>query len=392
VNASEDEKPIPFEPGLAVGEILRLLEGAYGDVALAALGFFTASLFAEQFSGRPSSRFFPFLSLYGPPGTGKSALINLLNTFLGRAVDEGLSIEEVDTAKGTTRLMASVSNLPIAILEMDQAKARRFNMNRLLTLFNRAPLQTRANRSNDLTVNTLRFRGTLAFAQNVEQFTGEAQKGRVVSLPFRKEIQNRETLSALLKLQNLPPGQLAQFRHEVLTRRADIERMLFERYKHYAGFFHAEGIDYTRVANNHAVMLAGAHAALHAFLPQGDAQERISRLAVYLLERAREKVASLAEESDYASMFFETVSRLIVRDRIANHCPKGTEIWLNMGEVKEAFDTEHIQFFFPKLFEEFESSPHVVFRNTLKHSPVAGRTIRLYGFDRAAINPTSIGG
>lgn len=387
VNASDDEKAIALEPGLPVAEALRLLHAAYGEVALAALGFFAASLFAEQFSARPASRFFPFLSLHGPPGTGKSALVVLLNTLLGRAVDEGLSIEEVDTAKGTTRLMASVSNLPIAILEMDKAKARRFNMNRLLTLFNRAPLQTRANRSQDLTVNTLRFRGALVFAQNVEQFAGEAQKGRVVSLPFRKERQNRETLAALLRLQNLPPGQLARFRHEVLIRRTAFQEALFERYRHYAGYFHAEGIDYTRVANNHAIVLAGSHEALHTFLPAQEAEAWTARVAAYLLERARDKAATLGDESDYASLFFETVARLMVRDKITNHCRAGHEVWLNMGEVKEVFDAERIAFYFPQLFEEFESSPHVKFRNTLKHSQVAGRTIRLYGFDRAVIHP-----
>jgi hypothetical protein len=213
LNASEDEKAIAPEPGLGIPELLGLLRAAYGDVALAALGFYAAALFAEQFSARPTSRFFPFLSLVGPPGTGKSGLIDILNRMLGRAVDEGLNVEEVDTAKGTTRLMASVSNLPIAILEMDKAKARRFNLNRLLTLFNRAPLQTRANRSNDLTVNTLRFRGALVFAQNVEQFAGEAQKGRVVSLAFSKQGQDADTLAALLQIQNLPPGRLASFRH-----------------------------------------------------------------------------------------------------------------------------------------------------------------------------------
>jgi len=392
INVSDDEKTIPPEDGLSPGELIRMLLAAYGDISLAALGFYTASLFAEQFSMRPASRYFPFLSFYGPPGTGKSALVDLLNRMLGRAVDEGLSIEEVDTAKGTTRLMGSVSNLPIAILEMDKAKAKRFSMNRLLTLYNRAPLQTRANRSNDLTVNTVRFRGTLAFAQNVEQFSGEAQKGRVVSLLFKKEAQGPETLKALLRLQNLPPGQLANYRHAVLSQRGEFQKVFFERFKHYTTYFQAEGIDNTRVAGNHAVVLAGAHAALHAFLPGGDAQDAIVRLADYLLTRARDKMASLNDETDYLSLFFETVSRLIVRDKIANHCQHGHEVWLNMGEVKEAFDTEHIQFFFPKLFEEFESSPQVLFRNQSRHSPIARKTIRLYGFVRSAINPISIGG
>jgi hypothetical protein len=386
LNASEDEKAIPPEPGLAMAELLGLLRAAYGDVALAALGFYAAALFAEQFSARPTSRFFPFLSLVGPPGTGKSGLIDILNRMLGRAVDEGLSVEEVDTAKGTTRLMASVSNLPIAILEMDKAKAKRFNLNRLLTLFNRAPLQTRANRSNDLTVNTLRFRGALVFAQNVEQFAGEAQKGRVVSLAFTKQGQDPDTLAALLQIQGLPPGQLAAFRHEVLTRRVRFQQTLFERYRSGAEFLVAEGVKNTRVANNHAVVLAGCKAVFEAFLPPGDAQERSNDLAAFLLERARAKVASLAEDSDYLSLFFDTIGRLLARSRIANHCTHSSEVWLNMGEVKEVFDTEHISFHFTKLFEEFETSPHVRFRNTPRHSPVARKTMRLYGFDRAVLN------
>jgi len=387
VNTSEDERAIAPEPGLPIPELLGLLRGAYGEVALAALGFYTASLFAEQFSSRPHSRFFPFLSLVGPPETGKSALVDLLNRMLGRAVDEGLPVEEVDTPKGTTRLMASVSNLPIAILEMDKAKARRFSMNRLLTLFNRAPLQTRANRSHDLTVNTLRFRAALVFTQNVEQFAGEAQKGRVVSLPFHKERQTAETLALLLQLQNLPPGRLAAYRHEVLKRRDAFLEALFAHYPRYSEALAAQGIANTRVANNHAVVLAGARAALDAFLPAEQAQAWHAELWAFVLARARDKLASLHAESDYFALFFEAVGRLVARGKLVNHCANGAEVWLNLGEVKEVFETEHIAFSFPQLFEEFEASPQVRFRNTLRHSPVAGKTMRLYGFDRAVLNP-----
>ena len=163
----------------------------------------------------------------------------------------------MDTAKGTKRRMASVSNLPIAILEMDQAKAKRLNMTRLLTLYIRAPLQTRANRSHDLTANTLRFRGALVFVQNVEQFSGEAQKGRVVSLPFRKEAQNRNTLKNLLKPQSLPPGRLAAYRHAVLTRRREFQQVLCERFRHCASYFQTEGIEYTRVGVNRGTCIRG---------------------------------------------------------------------------------------------------------------------------------------
>ena len=388
LSVSEDEKAIAPDAGISMADLLRLLRQAYGNTALAALGFYTASLFAEQFSCRPATRFFPFLSFYGPPGTGKSALINILNTLMGRAVDEGLSVEEVDTAKGTTRLMASVSNLPIAILEMDQAKAKRFNMNRLLTLYNRAPLQTRANRSQDLTVNTLRFRGTLVFAQNVEQFQGEAQRGRVVSLPFYKERQNQDTLQALIKLQNLAPGELAVYRQELLSRRQEILKSFLDRYQHYARLFQVEGIENTRIANNHAVLAAGAHVALQAFLPDSEAQQWSQELTTFLLKRAQEKLASLKTDSDYFSLFFEIIARLIQRGKITNHCDKGQEVWLNMGEVKEVFEAEHIQFNFQQLFTEFENSPHVRFRNSSKHSPLTKKTTRLYGFDRAALHPT----
>ena len=194
--------------------------GAYGPKGLTALGFYVASIFAEQFFEK--NGFSPFLSLHKDPATGKSTLWGLLNTLFGRDIPEGLPTSKINTAKGEIRRIATLSNLPLAILEANDSEKARFDFSMLLTLFNRLPLQVRAQTSNDLSTLAIEFKGTLVFIWNQEQFEDRAIKERVLSVPFPKsEIspQTREHADRLTHLARYQPEILCGFRHLILSNR-----------------------------------------------------------------------------------------------------------------------------------------------------------------------------
>lgn len=361
---------------------------AFGPPGLAVLGFATASLFANQFADRSSTRFFPFLSLYGPAETGKTSMLLLLNRFLGRDVQEGLSLTAVDTAKGQSRQIAAVSNLPVAILEMDRAKAQRFDLNRLLPLFNRGVLQLRAQKSNDLATQEVKFLGSLLFAQNDEQFQGEPQKSRVVSIGFLARLeQGGERLAANKALLALPYGALAAFRHEILSRREKAQPRLFELYESYEGWLAKAGVAATRIAQTHAVVLAGAVLALQIVLPAEEARAIAEDVAHYGLELAQRKIASLFEETDYLALFADSVRELIRENKVEDHSQEEAEVWLHMAQVKRALEEAHAHFDFTRIFQEIDASGKVRFRGKSLYSPHAGHSLRLHGFDRSLFYP-----
>ena len=382
LTVSRNEKPIVPDGPERLPEVLRGLWKAFGPLALTVLGFAAASLFANQFAARPSSRFFPFLSLYGPAGTGKTSMLLLLNRFLGRDVGEGLSLNSVDTAKGTTREIARVSNLPIALLEMDRLKAARFEMLRLLPLFNRGALQLRAVKSHDLTTNETGFLGALIFAQNDEPFLGEPQKSRVVSLGFLEKLAG-ERLQANKDLLGMPYGALAAFRHQILSHRDEAQKLLFDAYEEFEGRLAGDGINNARVAQTHAVVMAGVRLAAAYSLPTAESQAMCDAVYPYLLEIAVRKIASLFMETDYLALFADTVARLIGQGRAHDYSTEEGQVWLNLAEVKGTLEHDKAQFDFRRIFDELDTSGKLLFRNQPKHCALDHRVRRLYGFERS---------
>jgi hypothetical protein len=380
LSLSSDERAIPREGALELPGLLEQLRAALGQPALAALGFYTAALFAEQFSARPHSRFFPFLSFYGDINTGKSSLTHLLNRMLGRNVREGMSVSEVDTKRGPTRAIASVSNLPVAILEMDDAKARRFDLNRILTLYNREPLQVRALTTNDNRYHSTSFRGALLFSQNFERFEGEAQKSRVVSLHFDKARKSEASERAMQALMRMPPGRLACFRHEVLTRRGWFQQRLFEGYQAFCDAFARAGLSDTRVVGNHALVLAGAAAVFQHALGEA-AAGWTGELSAYLVARARDKEAALAELDTEVGHFFEQLELLIAENKVRDHSRNPEELAVSLVEVEAALGDKRLALRVDK--NALKRSPRYLRHNHNVWRP-SGGTVKCWMFKREA--------
>ena len=317
--------------------------------------------------------------------------VKLLHKLSARDIKEGLPLSEVDTKKGPTRQIASVSNLPIVILEMSAAKAQRFDLEKLLPLFDRNSLQTTAIKSNDNRYRTKPFRGAMAFTQNVEQFHGSAQRSRIVSLYFNPDDITPESRRALSEIDGMDSGVLADFRRQLLTRRAEFQERMISRTRVWTSFLMAEGIGMDRVAATHGLVLSGWDALAAMFLPSVDA-ERERELAVeYILERARAKMLTLNDESDLLSMWFSAVGELLYVGElppVQNHAPHThpEEVWLRMSEVKAAFENRHQQWNWAQIFSEFEKSSKVLGCNESKYSHLEKRPTAVYRFARAAFD------
>lgn len=87
---------------------------AFGGEGIAALAFWTGSLFAAEI--RDSGDAFPFLHIYGPAGCGKTTLIETLWKLLGRANYEGLDPHRF-TSYALERVLGATSNTPTVLMD-----------------------------------------------------------------------------------------------------------------------------------------------------------------------------------------------------------------------------------------------------------------------------------
>ena len=84
---------------------------------IAALGFFTLSLFAQQV--KKVHQNLTFLEITGEKEAGKSTLIRFLWKLFGRINYEGVDILSM-SASAESRTLAQVSNMPVVFLESDK--------------------------------------------------------------------------------------------------------------------------------------------------------------------------------------------------------------------------------------------------------------------------------
>lgn len=313
------------------------LFAAYGVRGLLALGFETASLFAEQFFRE--SGFFPFLSLCGDPGTGKTSLKHLLHSLFARDIAEGIPASSANTAKGQIRTIAKRSNLCMSLLEANQDRRTRFEFDSLHELFNRQPLQIRAATSNTGETIEIPFLATISLIWNTEQIDKPALKERTVSVPFLASENTSDSLSALRRLERLmraEPERLGGLRHWVLTRRGEFFEALLDEWRREAERLN-HVLQNTRVSEVHALPYAGWAALVRLAMPEDYVGLRDS-VQDYLLERGQWRIATLNEGSDLIEQFFDALGFLADREAL-DVTPEGwrtEELWVQIPALRSA--------------------------------------------------------
>jgi hypothetical protein len=300
------------------------LHGAYGNKGLMALGFYVSSLFSHEFFKHYG--FFPFLSLYGAPHAGKSFVSRLLNRCL--FVDtEGQTMTAANTAKGELRKISQKSSLVCALLEGRKDKGR-FDYDSILPLYNRNALYSRATTSQDNRTHDLALNAAMSFVWNHELFTLKPAKERVISLHFADSDLTEATGKAWIELNNYSPEQLAGVGHHLLTNRKFFENKLIKSCQHSAAILKDNGINVTRIAENHAIALAGIFTLLESLnleLGFDDA------LVDYTIERAKDKLETAKTESHIADYFFESIEHLTTTDGVATN--SSNELVIHLPKV-----------------------------------------------------------
>lgn len=385
-NFPESERAYAAKGRLDFDALIQNLLQAYGPHALVVLGYFAASLFAGQF--HKIHGYFPLLSLFGPPNTGKTDLLHLCNKLLARNVAEGLPISKVDTDKGAVRMISSLSNAPLAILEMNNERAVRFDLNRVLAMYNRESLQTYALRSMDNRYASRDLQATLIFVQNIERFSSSAQRSRVCSLEFPSIPVSEASLAAFAALKQTPPEALANFRRVLLQSRQEIEPQLARRQRAAAADFRELGVKMDRICQVHAVPLWGTEVMAEVLLSKERASE-VSRAAeVYLLGRARWREETIHTGRGYLMLFLETLRDFLDRDIIKNHAPTkhSDEVWISLTEVRIALENDHSIIDLRASMDLLEDSPYLKGAKT-KWSTLKHKSMHLHQIAAEAIYP-----
>lgn len=294
---SGQDKSINRIDDIDVGQFIADLYNAYGDKGLLALGFWVSTTFSHHIFDKFG--FFPFMSFHGDPHCGKSDLTTTLNRCF--YIDsEGLPMSSGNTKKGELRVMSQKSSMVTAMLEGRKDKVR-FDYDSILPLYNRNSLQVRAQTTNDNQVHDLKFSGSLAFVQNIEQFVSKPAKERVVSIKFSQEGLN-DTYEAWKHLKTYSPEQLAGVGHFILSNRSHFEKSINSVIEDTADYLRDQGVGIDRVAKNHAVSFAGASLLMELAKPSIK-----DGFLGYTLKSAMGKIETARSELLIADHFMECI-------------------------------------------------------------------------------------
>lgn len=318
---------------------------AYDYRGLMALGFWVASTFSHTIFEHYG--FFPFLSLYGDPHSGKSYLTRLLNRCF--FVDsEGHTMTKANTSKGELRKISQRSSMVCCLLEGRKDKST-FDYDSILPLYNRNALYSRATTSQDNRTHDLRLQAAICFVWNHENFTLKPAKERVISILFRESDLNAGTTEAWRSLNAYAPEQLAGVGHAILGNRNWYKSRIVEACKLYADRLKARGVVVARVAENHAIALAGAALFLEHIGGPGLTDELVD----YAVQCARTKLETAKTDAHLADYFFECINNLAHN---AGVLTKNGELQVRLPTVITYLQQNHAQSFDKsKLIEELRS-------------------------------------
>ena len=244
--------PMAIDSKNSIAGIYSLLSQAWGDRGKAALGWVVGSWFVCQVKQKLG--FYPFLSLYGDVQASKSSLVTMLNQFQGFDT-EGCSVTSMSTRAGLVRNIGKNSNLFTSLIEGNIRDDRNaFEYSSLLPLYNRNPLQEKAQFTNDLRTSSIPFQGALCFSSNVEVFQGKAEKERTISIQFKTTDLTPQTKAAYDQLSLVPLPAIATILPKTLEKREQIEN------DWYSFFLQAcedlKKVSNRRIRENHALVLA----------------------------------------------------------------------------------------------------------------------------------------
>lgn len=284
----------------------------WGMNGLAALAFWTASLFTYQIKNR--LEFFPFLELTGEKESGKSTLVRFLWRLFGRDAYEGIDLLSTTTA-GRDRYLSQLSNLPVVLLESDresvdgEGRASRApnqinwdmfkNVSDLNGVLSTRGLKTHGNDTVDLI-----FRGSLVITQNATIHGSDAILSRIVHLHFRASDNDKRNEPLVDALKQMKADKLGGYLRAALAKETEFLAVFFQYFQHYKERFWAhEQLTSGRSISGHAEIMAAAH-GLKLILPELT-DGTLQTLYNHLLERALSRQKRMCKDHPVLEQFWE---------------------------------------------------------------------------------------
>jgi hypothetical protein len=278
---------------------------------LAALGFWTLSLFAQQV--KKVHQNLTFLEITGEKEAGKSTLIRFLWKLYGR-LNEGVDILSMSSS-AEARTLAQVSNMPVVFLESDKEQVGNQKGGRNLGGVDwerykkisdlNGTIGSRGVKTNDNQTNDLIFRGTLVISQNATVSASPAILSRIVHLhctTAHKRIENRAIAD---RMKQMEPEQLSGFLHHALINEQKwLDHFFAAWHKHRARLTANPNIKSQRVVDNHAQVMAAVDALSVLFSNFTD--DALDKALTHLEQRAMDRDLRLTAEHPLVQQFWET--------------------------------------------------------------------------------------
>ncbi|MEW5250716.1 hypothetical protein [Microbulbifer discodermiae] len=277
---------------------------------IAALAYFTASLFARQIKEQHQA--FHFLELTGEADAGKSTLIRFLWKLLGRDNYEG--VDMLSTSKSSYgRHLGKVSNLPMVVIESDREistgaggrPGKPFDWDLFKKVYDLdGVIDTRGVKTNDNKTHDRLFRGTLVISQNATVQASAAMLSRIVHLHCTTAHKRSENRPLADRLKREPVKNLAGYLHTALTQEKEWLARFFAAFDRHRETLSADsGITQGRVIDCHAQLMAAVD-ALQVLLREFNGDLR-SQVQEYLQERARDRQRRLNSDHPIVEQFWD---------------------------------------------------------------------------------------
>lgn len=279
---------------------------------LAALSWWTASLFVQQIGSQQAS--FTFLELTGEPGAGKSTLLRHLQRLNGRDNMEGIKPSGTGaSAVGLSRAFAEASNLPVVLIESDRtytdAQGRtvtvQYAWDEVKTLFDyHAPLRVTGAKTSGNETRVSIWRGSLAISQNESVDGSEAILSRIVHLHCTKEHHSLALKPLADRLKAMKAKDLGGYMRRVLAFEQQWLARYFEAFPRFEQRLQAiSALTEARIVQCHAQVLAAAYATQPLFPDWKDRDTE--NLAKHLEARAIDRQQRCRSEHPTAAKFWQ---------------------------------------------------------------------------------------
>ena len=326
-------------------QLLQAIYDAWGIRGLLTVAYYLATLFSSSTIFKAFG-FFPHLSLFGPKNTGKTGLTKVCNRIFLLEDREGYPLTKKSTSKSYARILSSKDSLPVVLLEGNKGEKVPIDENDLLTAYNREALQTRANFTQDNTINELQYDAGLVMVQNDEWFQQGAVKERFISIKFEDTggvFTSKQHLA--YKALNNSKEQCVDFGLRILRDRKFFEDNLITHIeKASEDLLEGGELANDRLRNNHAI----AYGSLTCLLQYLEIPiDHFGDLHSFVKDIAIKRMQNTSNTSDNVTHFFNAFEELAIKkgetgftqlQKGIHYIVKSDEICIRLTEALRVLD------------------------------------------------------